>query len=171
MCNPCHTLPEQILRLKSNKWRTLEYILISGTHWFQKSNRSKYSPSSFSKVTSMPCEMLSKTKTEWKVIKSRWFWNSGFGDIEITSKPQQPQNLPSGFYFELHFWNQWLALIKMSCRLSWETFIFQIFNIQIWENSQNDDFFTQDGQKLSFFKFAQLCQQSLPSQLDINHMI
>ena len=42
-----HTWPERILRSKSNKQRTLQCILISGTHWFQKCNRWKYSPSSF----------------------------------------------------------------------------------------------------------------------------
>ena len=26
----------------------------------------------------------------------------------MTSKPQQPQRLPSGFYLKLHFWYQWL---------------------------------------------------------------
>jgi hypothetical protein len=37
----------------------------------------------------------------------------------FVSKPQQPQNPPSGFYFKLHFGNQWLPLIKMSYRLSY----------------------------------------------------
>ena len=44
---PTHTWPERILRSKSNKYRTLKCILISGTHWLQKCNRWKYSPSSF----------------------------------------------------------------------------------------------------------------------------
>ena len=38
---------------------------------------------------------------------------------KMTSKPQQPRRLPSGFYLKLHFWNQWLPLIKMSYRLSY----------------------------------------------------
>jgi hypothetical protein len=47
---------------------------------------------------------------------TRWFWNFLSSMTSKTiSKPQQPQNLPSGFYFKLHFWNQWLPLIKMHC--------------------------------------------------------
>ena len=38
---------------------------------------------------------------------------------KMTSKPQQPWRLPSGFYFKFHFWNQWLPLIKMSYRLTY----------------------------------------------------
>ena len=82
----CHTWPERILRSKSRKQWTLHCILISGTHWFQKCNRWKYSLSSFSIVNSMPFEILSKTKTTktllWKVIKTRWFWNFDLGDLE-----------------------------------------------------------------------------------------
>ena len=37
----------------------------------------------------------------------------------MTSKPQQPRRLPSGFYSKLQFWNQWLPLIKMSYSLSY----------------------------------------------------
>ena len=51
-----------------------------------KCNRWKYSPSSFSIVTCMPFEILSKTKKMkillWKVIKIRWFWNFGLSDLK-----------------------------------------------------------------------------------------
>ena len=47
---------------------------------------------------------------------------------KITSKPQQPSTPPSGFYFKLHFWNQWLPLIEISYRLSYlENFYFSNF--------------------------------------------
>ena len=43
-------------------------------------------------------------------------------------KPQQPRRLPGGFCFRLHFWNQWLPLIKMSYRLFYlENFHFSNF--------------------------------------------
>ena len=42
-----HTWPKQILRSKSSKYHILHCVLISGTHWFQKCNCWKYSPSSF----------------------------------------------------------------------------------------------------------------------------
>ena len=35
----------------------------------------------------------------------------------MTSKPQQPRNPLSGFYFKLHFWNQRVTLIKMNWRV------------------------------------------------------
>ena len=105
---------------------------MSGTHWFQKCNFWKYSPSSISTDTSMPFEILSKTKMTkillWKVIKTRWFWNFGLGDIENDSKPQQPRRLPSGFYFELYIfeisglhWSKW----GIACLIR-KTFIFRI---------------------------------------------
>ena len=41
----------------------------------------------------------------------------------MTLKPQQPQNMPSGFYSILYFWNQWLPLIKIS---------YKIFEVENW---------------------------------------
>ena len=47
---------------------------------------------------------------------------------KTTSKPQQPQRPPSGFYFKWHFRNQWLPLIKMNYRLPYsENFHFSNF--------------------------------------------
>jgi hypothetical protein len=81
-----HTWPERILRSKSNKLRTLQSILISGTHWFQKCNHWKYSPSSFWGCRGHRGQTTSKPKMTkillWKVIKTRWFWNFGLGDLE-----------------------------------------------------------------------------------------
>ena len=66
----------------------------------------------------------------WKLYNEK---SQKLDDFEIltsitsktTSKTQQLQNLPSGFYFRLHFWNQRLPLIEMNYRLSLlENFIF-----------------------------------------------
>ena len=45
---------------------------------------------------------------------------------KMTSKLQQSQRPPSGFYFKLHFWNQGLPLIKMRYRL------FFLENFHFW---------------------------------------
>ena len=62
-----HTWPERILRSKSNKLGDLQCILISGSYWFQKCNRWKYSPRSLSIATSMPF---------WNFIKNKKGKNS-----------------------------------------------------------------------------------------------
>ena len=78
-------------------------------------------PTDFKNVIVDQFLVLSKTKATkmilWKVIQTRWFWNFGLVTSKMTSKHQQPPKLPSGFHFNLHFWNQWLPLIKMNYRL------------------------------------------------------
>ena len=55
---------------------------------------------------------------------------------KTTSKPQQPQNPPDGFYSKLHFWNHWIPLIKMSYRLSSLENFHSWFFIFIQSNNQ-----------------------------------
>ena len=77
-----HTWPERILRSKSSKWCTLHCIL---PHWFENVIIENIHWA-HSLVTSMPFEILSKTKMMKiiyrKVIKTRWFWNFGLSDLE-----------------------------------------------------------------------------------------
>ena len=78
---------------------------------------------------------------------------------KMTSKPQQPQRLPSGFYLKLHFWNQWLPL-AIACLIR-KTFIFQIFIIQpprLLRNLKNESFLNKTIFKLWRFKIRQKFQ-------------
>ena len=66
-----HTWRERILRSKSSKSRTLQCILISGTHWFQKCNRWKYSPTlqtpSLHRLQGSPCVVILPCKDPVKI--------------------------------------------------------------------------------------------------------
>jgi hypothetical protein len=45
---------------------------------------------------------------------------------KTTCKPQQPQRLPNGFHFKLHFWNLWLPLVRMIAFLIRKTFMIRV---------------------------------------------
>ena len=102
-----HTWPERILRSKSNKQRTLQCILISGTHWFPKCNFWKHSLGAFwgrrgrrgqttlkIKTTKILCQNSSKID---KIL------NLASATSKMTSEPQQPRRLLTGFYYKLYF--------------------------------------------------------------------